>query len=456
MTGLRDLLKVAILNVLSDGKPRKAKDLVTVLRTELNREDFDKHEVNSVLYRDLGTSVECDPTFNWRMTSGRVANAPVSRIPENALSRGEIVRTIYRLRSGLPPNEGLERLTIGETRILGVVRGLLRPDGESAWGIVRGDYGGGKTHVLTLFADVARREQYATCHLSADAYANALNHPQRFLPSLLSTLEIPLRPTYGYTDLLYDALSDAQLARRLFSIATSYLDGWASVAIETRTSIDRIVQLLDEKAIQSDEWNANVRLVTSHLTGDSIRHLSAAPSYRRTAYHLLAIARDLLIEVGLRGLAISIDETESIYTKLPNARSRQGALRVLAGLCQFAHCRVLLAVTPDAFRNFDSDVSLMFVDSHALPIEDVPRWARTLRSGRIPIVDCRPLTRVQRHELVEAVRNAYVGAYGNEFFLDQFKKDWETNGQLAANPQIPIRLVVRRAVDLLDSFRYSS
>ncbi len=453
MSGLRNLLKVAILKILSEGKPRKARELVTVLRTELQREDIDKHEVNSVLYRDLSTTVRCDGTFNWQI--GDAVTAQSSSAGEKAPSRSEMIRTIYRLRAGLPPCENLEHLTVGADKMLAVVHSLLKLGSSPAWAVVRGDYGGGKSHALTLFTDVARHEGYATCHLSADGYANALNHPQRFLPSLLATLEIPLRPTYGYTDLLYDVMSDAQLADRLMSIVTSHLDGWTSVASESRMCLAKIVELIHNNEAYSDEWTANLRVVTAHLTGDSIRHLSATPSYRRTAYNLLSIARDLLLEVGIKGVAIAIDETESIYTKLPNARSRQGALRVLAGLCCFPHCRALLAVTPDAFRNIVSDVSLTFADSCALPIENIPKWVNALKSGAIPIVDCRPLTRDQRKDLLDTVRLAYLRAYGDEFASDGFRQRWDKSVQLAADPQVPVRLVVRQAIDLLDSVRYS-
>jgi hypothetical protein len=455
MSGLRNLLKAAILRILSDGKPRKARELVPVLRSELQREDIDKHEVNSVLYRDLSGAVQCDATFDWHLAESPSVAVQESSELDGLPSRAEMIRTIYRLRAGLPPCENLEHLTVGENRILAVVRALLKPGPGSAWGIVRGDYGGGKTHILTLFADVARHEGYATCHLSADGYANALNHPQRFLPCLLATLEVPLRPTYGYTDLLYDVMCDAQLTERLSSIAASYLEGWTSVAGETRMCLARIVQLLERNEAYSDEWTANLRFVTSHLTGDSIRHLSAAPTYRRTAYNLLSIARDLLVEVGLKGIAIAIDEVESVYTKLPNARSRHGAMRVLAGLCRFAHCRVILAVTPDAFRDIASDVSLTFADSYALPAEDVPGWVNALKSGAVPILDCRPLTREQRKELLEAVRKAYVGAYGNEFASDGFKQHWDENLLHAADPQVSVRLVVRQAINLMDSIRYA-
>jgi hypothetical protein len=452
MSGLRTILKAAILGILSDRKPRKAKELVPLVRTELGREDIDKHLVNSVLYRDLANEVRCDATFNWHVVDARSENI---NAPGRIGSRAELIRTIYRLRAGLPPSENLEHITVGATKTIEAVRDLLKSSPKNTWAIVRGDYGGGKTHALTLFADMARREGYATCHLSADGYANALNHPQRFLPSLLSTLEIPLRRTYGYTDLLYDVLSDAQLAQRLSSIVSSHLDGWTAVAIETRACLVRIQELLENNEVHSDEWLANLRLVTGHLGGDSIRHLSAAPTYRRTAYNFFLIARDLLLEVGVKGLAIAIDEVESIYTKLPTTRSRYGAVRVLAGLCHFPECRVVVAITPDAFRSLVADVSLTFGDSYGLQFEDVPGWVDLIRNGAIPILDCRPLNRDHRRQLLESVQKAYIDAFGKDVTEDGFKQRWDKNMELAANTQVPIRLVVRQAIDLMDSSRYS-
>jgi hypothetical protein len=39
--------------------------------------------------------------------------------------------------------------------------------------------------------------------------------------------------------------------------------------------------------------------------------------------------------------------------------------------------------------------------------------------------------------------------------LDGFKQRWDGNMHLAADSHIPVRLVVRQAIDLMDSVRYS-
>src|SRR3954447_12389583 len=117
MSGLRSLLKTAILSVLSDGRPRKAREIVAVLRSELQREDIDKQDVNSVLYRDLTHNVRCDAAFNWHIAD-RPNSGQSSPTPTNSPSRGEMIRTIYRLRAGLPPCENLEQLTVGLDKAL--------------------------------------------------------------------------------------------------------------------------------------------------------------------------------------------------------------------------------------------------------------------------------------------------------------------------------------------------
>jgi len=463
MAGLRELIRKGIMKVLSDGQARKARELVIVLREQLGRQDIEKHDVNSILYRDLVGAVECDKSFNWRICSKSETQPSSTDLvlpkgkPLSGTELAALIRTVYRLRSGLPPIENLEHLTVGKERLVPKLRSLFAApaNGKGAWAIARGDYGQGKSHVLQLFNELALTEGFAVCSLSCDGFNNALNHPQRFLPSLLSTLEIPMRSTYGYTDLLYDVLSDVQLSIRLRELVSLYLDNWSTLAIEVRGYLDQIIQITGRNETKhSDPWAECVRFVTHHLTGDSIRHLSASPTNRRTAYLLLGLARDLLVELGTKGLAITVDEVESIYTKLPNARSRQGALRVLSCLCGLANCRVVVAMTPDGYLQLISDLPLMLIDYHCLPAEEVGKWASALESRAIPILDCRSLDATDRRQLLDRVVELYSRTYGEAAFSDGFKEFWENCAAESVQPSIPVRLIVRQALDLLDSCRY--
>ena len=465
MSGLREIIRAGIIEILSDGHPRKARELVGVLRESLGRSDVEKRDVNSILYHELADSVECDPNFNWRIRRKAEAQKQsadsdlAGEKPLKSSQRSGLMRTMYRLRSGLPPTEHLEQLTVGQERLVPKLRSLFPEvlNGKGLWAIARGDYGQGKSHVLQLFNEMALSEGFAACTVSCDGFNNALNHPQRFLPSLLSTLEIPMRLTYGYTDLLYDVLSDAQLSMRLHDLTDLHLDNWSTLALEVRSCLDRIIQIVSQNdKSRSEVWAECVRLVTHHLTGDSIRHLPASPANRNTSYMLLSLARDLLVDLGAKGLAITIDETESIYTKLPNVRSRQGALRVLSFLCQLGNSSIVIAMTPDGYRNMVSDLQHILIDPQCLPVEDIASWAKALKSGAIPILDLHPLNPTDRRQLLDRILELYGRAYGYKAFSTEFKESWEQCATQCGQPSIPVRLVIRRAIDLMDTDRYGS
>jgi hypothetical protein len=196
-------------------------------------------------------------------------------------------------------------------------------------------------------------------------------------------------------------------------------------------------------------------MVTSHLTGDSIRHLSASPSNRQTAYRLVMIARDLALELGLKGLALGIDEVESVYTKLPTSRSRSGAFRVLSGLCNISNVKVVLAITPDAHRQMRDDIPTMLYDSpQCLDAEDILKWSTSLRDGTVPMFDCRQLGSNDREELLARICRLYGSVYGTDLEGKQFTQPWNRVVGRARSSAIPTRILVRQAVDHLDGFRY--
>jgi hypothetical protein len=461
MASLRELIRVGILKVLSDGKARTARELVGILRMHLGRSDIEKHEINSVLYRDLADRVACDSAFNWQFRKESKTTEGIEAQDEkddrDFSQKSVLLRTVSRLRSGLPPCENLQVLTAGDERILPVLREILAPrfGNSHSWGIVRGDYGAGKSHALALFHEMARFDGYGVCHISSDGLNNALNHPQRFLPGLFSTLEIPLRKSYGYTDILHDVLSDLHLTTRLKELTTAYLVGWSSMAVESRGFVQRVATLLATGKSHSDEWRECVRIATMHLTGETLRHLPASPANRQNAYLLLGLARDLVVELGMKGLAITIDEVESIYTKLPTIRSRQGAVRVLAALCSFPHGRVLLALTPDAYSELVVDPKLSLYDSpQVLPSENISSWLSSLNSDSAPVLDCKALDSQDRGCLLGKIADIYPQVYGSEVFTQEFKERWAAYVNKSQGSPVATRILVRQAIDIMDSFRY--
>jgi hypothetical protein len=189
------------------------------------------------------------------------------------------------------------------------------------------------------------------------------------------------------------------------------------------------------------------------LSGDTLAARGADPSARNQAYQLLGVAQDILVASGLRGLALVIDEVESVYTKLPGYLSRLGAFRVLSSICvssHLAHCSAAIAITPDAWRELKSfDVRAALYRS-LLATEPLELWAEGINRRLIPILNCEPLTREQKTQLLSKVALIYVKAYPTFAWDGVLKSEWHHFAASTAQAQIPVRIAVRRAVDFLD------
>lgn len=364
------------------------------------------------------------------------------------------LRTIYRLRSGLPPAEHLQDLTTGAEALLARSRSLFDTGNDTVrWMQVTGDYGQGKSHTLTLLKELAQQQNYATCYLSCDGSASALNHPQRFLPVLVSTLTVPGHTNNGYQDLLFELLGNRESAEALNKIVHRRVSGSHTLAAALRW---HLAQLLQAHRTISDDRARHTQAVVLTLSGQSIRHRSGAPPMRRFAYELLQVTVDVVTSLGGNGLVLLVDELESIYTKLPNSRSRHGAYRVLAALCEspvFTHCRIVLAVTSDASRWLAASAPTMQPQPGDLDSEPVRRWADRIEAD-LPAVACPRLDRRGRAHLLHRIREFYLNSYPRvrERWNDEA---WKRFADDLLARAVPVRLIMRETIDFLDSLRYA-
>ena len=371
--------------------------------------------------------------------------------------RARWLRSIERLRSGLPPVDGLEEFTKGHANISRIANAYLqKPADLNRWLAVTGNYGEGKTHGLSLIREIALQNQFATCQLVCDAGGSALNHPQRFVANLLSTLEVSFETVASYQDLLYRVLLEPARTLQLQAIAQRYLGGRREVDDTVNFGLSRIVFIQQNPSSPHEDFlrNWNGRVV-HHLIGESIRYKGATALTRDTAYSLLRIATDLLGIHGLRGLVVALDEVESLFTKLPNVRSRLGAYRTLSALCASSYlgnCRVVLAITPDAARNMDIDLRTVGEEIECLPSEPLRKWAVAYSKDLHSTIHCRPLTSGERAELLQGVWSIYRRAYPDSNGISG--ESWNTFKGDLTTVQVPVRLLVRRAVEFLDSLRY--
>jgi hypothetical protein len=366
--------------------------------------------------------------------------------------RAEDLRALYRLRAGVPPFDRIEELSVGHDSALRQLRSFVEsPVGVARTLLVTGDYGEGKSHWLGALRQLALKTGLAVCYMSADGWANALNHPQRFLPLLFSTLEVPGHGTAGYRDFLYTQLLDIGSARRIASLLERRFDGRVSAERTCREDLDRLLRAMaDPDAIDV----AGLRtMVTGYLTGESSRHRSATPEIRLATYSLIQVCADLARAAGAKGLLLLVDETESIFTKLPTVLSRYGAFRVLAALShggRLTHCKVAMGLTPDAVRWTNNSASDLASDPRALADEPVRRFTDDFTRAQIPEVQCGRLSFRHRHALLDRIKAIHERAMCWSLSAEQTDR-WARFTERAAEKNVPLRVLVRSGIDFLDT-----
>lgn len=369
--------------------------------------------------------------------------------------RAPWLRSVERLRCGLPPANAASRISVGTTPLSTAFTDFLANPRSHGY-VVLGDYGAGKSHALTLLRDLSLEAGFATCWLTADGFDCALNHPQRFLASLLGTLETPLGDG-GYAAFLARVLELPELRSRMITEVADAFSGSSALDLQVRQLLWALAQPTGVMAARDPL--AYLTLIHDHLirllVGDTLTGAGGHDGYRLVAYRVLALAVRLTTVAGTRGLVIVIDEVESIFSKLCNIRSRYGAFRVLSALLHGLAgpgLRVAIAITPDANLRLSEELSAAAGHFSSLVCEPVRTLSRSLDAGTIPTWRCRPLSDVQFRELFENIRQLYADAYPDVVALPDV--DWLQTTREIGMRQRSTRLAIRDLIDHLDRGRF--
>jgi hypothetical protein len=449
----RQKIEQAVHGFLAAGGSFRAKDIAAGLTARGTFGAVGRTEVNSILYGELATRVVHDDEFRWSLLGGearRPASAGAPVVQAGRQDRALALRAIQRLRSGLPPRDLLREITVGFDDQLEVLGNFLSPEASSRWLWVIGNYGDGKSHSLGVSRELALDAGLAVCQLNADSSSAALNYPQRFLPALLSSLEIPGSHHVGLPRIIEAMLHEATSASRLRALTRQHLASGRQLDIDVDIALERVSRLLGTEDGEDNGLPEARAEVIRHLCGHSIAHRPTGAATRKIVYALLAIMADIVKDAGAGGVLFLLDETESIYTKLPSAASRRGAWLVLSALCQgpaFPTFRVMLAITPDAHGWMLADRATLDVEPHCLDEEPAGQWAR--RFETVPVVRCRALRARERVQLAGRLRSIYERVYGPQELDGVMTRALER----VARTDMPLRLSVRYAVDGLDTTR---
>lgn len=392
------------------------------------------------------------PSLDTAASSDSPPGCPASRLFGSPVH----LRTIECLRSGLPPTEAVLDISINCDKAVRTIRDLLnRRERDARWMMVRGQYGAGKTHLLHLFRSLAHDLGFATSYLCADGFANALNHPQRFFPSLMGTLEIPGAPGLGYDHLIRRLLGSDAGRSWILDESRKVMTGWREPFCSIVSGVAALQRLASHDGIAGSQ--ALVSRIVDDLFGRTISHRPATPLNREIVYQLLVLASRALEQSHFRGLAVLIDEAESIFTKLPTSRSRLGAMRVLSAICrsaEFGQLVTVIAMTPDADQQMKEEARGQEPTGCHRRYEPMQRFLSEVKDSERRTLSCFLPGPTDARALIEKIRDLYFLAYPACMrFNGQDAEQWSRYLDKASRSPLSTRLLVRQVVDFLDSQR---
>ncbi|MHB2016637.1 MAG: BREX system ATP-binding domain-containing protein [Candidatus Xenobia bacterium] len=246
-------------------------------------------------------------------------------------------RAVEALRSGVPSAAAVQALGTGQEILERQYRSLLdrlADDGVAGRLVLRGPFGTGKSHLLTLFEHLALAEGFAVSRVVISK-ETPLNSPPRVLRSAVENLRVPNTVGRGLEEvgvlLLQHMGSKAidELSRYLIhgrDLDSRFAATWQIFqgGAQSEPLVERILRFWSGEPLTVRELQTYLRdLDISGYRFESIRA-------RELALQCFRFLPRVIQAAGLRGWVVLIDELELIgrYSKL----ARGQAYAELAGL----------------------------------------------------------------------------------------------------------------------------
>jgi hypothetical protein len=412
-----------------------------------------------------------------------------------------LARTLIRsLTRGTAVPGGSRYIHVGNDKWLQAQDELLSEiaeDGHADTKFVRGAYGSGKSHFLSMVQETARDRGWMTSHVECRVDGVQIDRFETLYPKLVGKLncrELSLLPQ--------DASSRLDPCRflldRWFTSQLAAIDMRQNQAVRPLEAEHRLFLRLQTTLLETSLFTDFTRALCAYararfvrddeVSGAVVRWLRGAAerpqipaSYLRkptvssgqvsevfairpigpgTAMDVMRGLLWLIRSAGFTGLVLCIDEVEEL-AKLGTQRRRDQALQALreyvdhaGGEGGFRNFCLYLAATPDMFDGRDYFPRYEALATRIAPVSDETNW-------RAPVVDLdrTPLSAGQLAQLASRIcavhRIAYPesrAAIGDEDSLRLFVESVLGNRTGIAKP----RLLARVIVDALERARQSS
>jgi hypothetical protein len=384
---------------------------------------------------------------------------------------------------------GVRHIHVGHAKWLNAQDELLveiAEDGHSDTKFVRGAYGSGKSHFLSVVQDRAQEAGWATCHVECKVDGVQIDRFETLYPKIASRLVLPNSKdsdTDGIaTDsvrLLLDRWSEAMLRKV----------GVTSAGIRRPFDADsRIYGEFNRGLLRSnlpaEFTKALVAYVRATLANDSDTMISvarwmgggadrvtvsakylhrpdaAASSGVTTAFDLRPIGRGtarevmrgllwLVKAVGVKGLVLCIDEIEEL-ARLPNRRRQDQALQALrefvddaGGDGGYRYLCLYLAATPEMFEGRDYFPRYDALQTRIQSIGPEVNWRATVVD-----LDRTPLLPSELQEMAKRIWQVHRVAHGETAsgftgaLLESFVTAAHASRFRVAKPRLLARLLV--------------
>jgi hypothetical protein len=351
--------------------------------------------------------------------------------------KGNARAAIRALRVGVVPAMCVERLTLGRAELEKKFEPYLRrlvEQGTCAPLFLLGEWGTGKSHVLSLVHASARRLELPTTGGSLDASGKALNYPQRLYPSLMERILEAGTGAIGLREIVSGWLRDEMKRKALAAFARRCQNtGLAQM-------LGRLCQLQSQGSAPVDDEAAWSLLLGVDLAW-------ANYGYKRLqALERLGWVAQCFQGMGQGGLVVTLDEVETI-AQLWNMRSRATAFGVLARLFRTPGLGFFLGITERFGGVVADDLYRGILDASWLS-EDAHWFLSTWNNGGFERVSLPEFGAEQAEELVLTIAQLYREAYGipgNDLsWVRTVLADWH------GNPSRNTRRLIRLTVHWLD------
>jgi hypothetical protein len=386
--------------------------------------------------------------------------------------------------------EGVRYIHVGNSEWLGAQRELLSEiaeDGHSDTKFVRGAYGSGKSHFLSVVQDHARHQNWLTSHVECKVDHVQIDRFETLYPAIASRLlsgemlesggahaeDAALDPIrfllerWARRQLIRvgvkedglrrpfdaDVRLHAQLQSGLFQTnlppdftraLAAFVRAFLARDFDTTAAASRWLRGVDEKIQIPIQYlqRPGEKVVGKHLA-------ELRPIGKGTAHDVMRGLLWLVRSCGYAGLVLCIDEVEEL-AKLGTRKRQDQALQALreyvdhaGGEGGYKNLCMYLAATPEMFEGPDYFPRYDALATRIQPLSPELNW-------RAPVIDLdrTPLDADQMRQMASRIRDVYRVAYElsaphfADGFLDKLLKQLAGSRLRIARPRLLARVLI--------------